>query len=128
MKRDRRVYLQHILDAIQRVETYLQGVDVETFRRNTLFQDGVIRQIEVIGEATKRLPMTLRTQYAALPWSDMAVMRDKLIHDYFGVDVERVWVTAQDDLKPLASQIRQILADIDDSETKRPSVGPAQQA
>jgi len=101
MKRDGRVYLHHILDAIERALSYLQGIDVEAFRHNTLVQDGVIRQIEIIGEATKRLTMELRTRYATVPWLDMTGMRDVMIHDYFRVDVERVWVTAKDDLKPL---------------------------
>ncbi len=109
MKCDESVYRQHILDAIAKAETYIQGIDEVTFNQNALIQDGVIRQIEIIGEATKRLSSELRTQYAHLPWDDMAGMRDKLIHDYFGVDIEKVWLTAKDDLPALKSEVVKIL-------------------
>jgi uncharacterized protein with HEPN domain len=95
------------------VEVYLQGVNEESFNQNSLVQDGVIRQLEIIGEATKRLSDKLRSKYTHLPWEDMAGMRDKLIHDYFGVDVEKVWLTAVDDLPTLKGEIEKILAEME---------------
>ena len=77
-----------------------------------MLRDAVVRQLEIIGEATKRISPALRSKYPDIPWQDIAGMRDKLIHDYFGVDFETVWVTTQKDLAPLKREVEAILADI----------------
>jgi uncharacterized protein with HEPN domain len=104
-------YLQHILAAIERIEQYVQGMDRASFDENPLVQDGVIRQLMVIGEAAKLLPADLRTMHADVPWSRMARMRDRLVHHYFGIDVEAVWLTVRDDLPVLRREVEAILAD-----------------
>jgi uncharacterized protein with HEPN domain len=112
MRREERLYLQHIRDAAARIEKYLAGVDQRCFMETPLLQDGVIRQLEIIGEAVKRISSDLRSRYPDIPWQDMAGMRDKLIHDYLGVDLMTVWLTATEDLPTLAARINDILVDL----------------
>ncbi len=107
MKEDT-IYLKHILDAIFRIEEYTQGIEYEDFMDNYLVQDGVIRQIEIIGEATKKLSTGIRNRYSEIPWKDIAGMRDKLIHDYFGVDLAAVWDTVKKDIPALNSRLGSI--------------------
>jgi len=111
MEKDDTVYLRHILDAINTVEGYLSGVSERKFRDTNLLQDGAIRQIEIIGEAIRHVSKDLRNSYSEIPWQDIAGMRDKLIHDYFGVDIEKVWLTAKEDLPVLKEQILGIMND-----------------
>lgn len=111
MARDEMLYLRHILDAINTVEEYLQGVSESQFSNTQLLQDGVIRQIEIVGEAVRHISKHIRKTYPEIPWQDVAGMRDKLIHDYFGVDIEKVWDTAPEDLPVLKEQVLGILKD-----------------
>ncbi len=106
---DDTVYLRHIYDACVQINEYLHGIGEEKFKQSNLLQDGVIRQLEIIGEATKRLSKSFRQQYDEVPWQDIAGMRDKLIHDYFGVDVDTVWLTVTQDILYLREKIKDIL-------------------
>jgi uncharacterized protein with HEPN domain len=105
------VYLGHIRDAIERIELYSAGMKASEFRRNVLVQDGIIRQLEIIGEAVKRLSSPFRSSHPDTPWQDIARMRDKLIHDYFGVDIERVWTTVLEDIPPLKTAVLNSLSE-----------------
>ena len=108
MKKDDAVYLKHILDAIHRIEEYVRKIEYSGFIENYLIQDGVIRQIEIIGEATKRLSNEIREKYTDIPWKDIVGMRNKLIHDYFGVDVDAVWETVKKDIPVLKKKLMDI--------------------
>ena len=93
------------LDAINRIEEYLEEINEIAFFENHLVQDGVIRQLEIIGEAVKQLSSGLRIKSAAIPWQDIAGMRDKLIHHYFGVDLDSVLRTVKEDLPILKKEV-----------------------
>jgi uncharacterized protein with HEPN domain len=105
------VYLRHILDAITAIERYV-SVGRDAFMSTSHWQDAVIRQLEIIGEATKQLSQSLRLQHPEIPWRRLAGLRDVLIHNYMGVDVTAVWEITQRDLPPLKAQVEAILREI----------------
>jgi uncharacterized protein with HEPN domain len=107
MKNDM-LYLQHILECIDNIESYVPNGESDFFS-SKLIQDAVIRNLEVIGEATKRVSMDLRSQHSDVPWREMAGMRDVLIHNYFGVDNEIVWNVVKDELPLLKNKIAELL-------------------
>lgn len=111
-ERDDAVYLKHILDATKKIKQYLKNIDETSFRKNSLVHDDVIRQIEIIGEAARNISQQLIDKYPNIPWQDIIGMRHKLIHDYFGVDIEAVWETAIKDIPVLEKQIRLILKNL----------------
>ncbi len=84
------VYLKHIRDAIQKIERYTAGGHKE-FLQSTMAQDAVVRNLEVVGEAVRSLPLEFRRRHTEIPWRSMAALRNVLIHEYFGVDLEIVW-------------------------------------
>ena len=96
--KDDKIYIEHILQSIDRIEAYLSGKDHQSFSDDFMTQDAVVRQLEIIGEATKRISKELRNINPQVPWSDMAGMRDILIHDYIDVDIDIVWKTASESI------------------------------
>ena len=109
--RDDKAYLHHILDAIERVQLYVTSVTYEAFTRNLLLQDGVVRQLQIVGEAARQISDAFRHAHPELPWSAMIGMRNRLTHAYFEVNLPIVWDTIHFDLPPLKEKIERILAE-----------------
>lgn len=109
MQKDNLIYINHIYDCIMKIECYTESISLEEFLKNSLIQDGVIRNFEIIGEATKKLSADFRLKNSAIEWKKIAGMRDKLIHDYIGVDLWALWAVITDILPQLRKQIKDIL-------------------
>lgn len=112
IEKECRDYIQDILDCINDAASFISGMTFDSFITDRKTINAVIRSIEVIGEAAKNVPETLRKKYPAIPWKKMAGMRDKLIHEYSGVDLEMVWKTATEDLPSIKPIISKVLGDL----------------
>lgn len=108
-KRDHLDRLQDILYMIDKVEDFTSGLSLEEFEENEMAHFAVIRAIEVMGEAAKQVPAEVKLKYPDVPWIKMAGMRDKMIHGYFGVDIQIVWETATRSIPMLRPRISEIL-------------------
>jgi uncharacterized protein with HEPN domain len=103
------VYLRHTLDAINQIESYTADLSYEEFLQDRLVQDGVIRQLEIIGEACRYLSEELRSLNPDLPWAQIIGLRNRLIHAYFDINLGIIWDIVQADIPSLKSRIREIL-------------------
>jgi len=106
--RDYKLYLKDILAAMDSIETFVEGMSLEQFLEDDKTSSAVIRKFEIIGEAAKHIPEEILKQYPNVPWKEMAGMRDKLIHFYFGADCQLVWVTIKERLPKLKPEIKKI--------------------
>jgi len=102
-------FLNHIAEAVRRTISYTEKMTYDEFLEDIKTQDAVIRNIEIIGEATKNLSGDMRDNYPEIPWKGLAGMRDKLIHQYFGVNFDIVWNVAKEELPEILLQIKAII-------------------
>ena len=111
MSREFLDFVEDILDAMDKAEVLVEGFTYHAFEEDFRTNFAVIRALEIIGEATKRLPISVRDQYPEIPWTGMAGMRDRIIHGYDTVDLQIVWDVVKQDIPAIKPQIQQILAD-----------------
>ena len=112
-KRDVRVYIEDMLEAITKIEEYMKGLgNGNDFYNNTQAQDAILRRLEIIGEAAKNVPQEFRDKYSEIPWKQIAGMRDIPIHEYFGVNLQRALKVVREDLTNLKAKIIQIKQDL----------------
>ena len=117
MKRNVRIFLMDIKDCIETIEEYTGGgINREKFYEEKKDQDAVLRRLEIIGEAVKNLPLGFREKHPDIEWKKISGLRDVLIHGYFGVNLERVWVIVKDDLPDLKEKVGKILDEMEKGE------------
>lgn len=109
MKREFLDYIEDIIEAMGNASEFIRGMEYEDFEKDVKTVYAVVRALEIIGEAVKKIPDEVKNKYPQIPWRDVAGMRDKLIHEYFGVDVEILWKTAKDDIPPLKQVIQNMM-------------------
>lgn len=110
MKKDPAIFLEHILECIELIESYT-NISKEEFLKSTQAQDSVVRRLEVIGEASKNLLEEFKELYQDIPWKKILAMRNTLIHEYFAVNLDVVWKTVKEDIPGLKKHVSKILED-----------------
>lgn len=116
-KRNYRLFVKDIWDSINKIEQFVEGLSFEDFIKDDKTVSAVIRKIEIVGEAAKNIPKSMKQKYPQLNWKGMAGMRNKLIHEYFGVDHEILWKVIKEDIPGIRPSIKQILENMEKEDT-----------
>jgi len=116
MKKEASVFVKHILASIENIESFSFGLSKAKFENDRLRQSAIMREIEIIGEAVKNLPIEFTVRYPWIEWSKIAGARDKIIHHYFRIDLDVIWDIIKDDLPELKKEIKIILEDMEKQE------------
>jgi uncharacterized protein with HEPN domain len=108
MQKSDLAYTDHIINCIKKIRKFVKGIDKKEFAKNELIQDAIIRNFEVIGEASKKISPDFKKVYNNIPWKEISGMRDKLIHDYLGIDIDVIWKTIEQDLQVLQKELKKL--------------------
>ncbi|MEW5759770.1 MAG: DUF86 domain-containing protein [Candidatus Thermoplasmatota archaeon] len=114
MKRNYRLFIEDMLDCIEKIEQFVDGMSFEDFVQDDKTSSAVIRKLEIIGEATKNISKDIRQKYKQIPWSDMARIRDKTIHAYFGINYQIIWKVIKERLPEIKMVISKILKELEE--------------
>lgn len=115
MKRRVSLYVKDILENMERAEKFAEGMNLEEFMKDEKTNYAIVRCIEIVGEAAKQIPIDIRENYSQIPWRDMAGMRDKLIHFYFGLNTEKIWLLIKEDIPRLKASLSQVFAELEEA-------------
>lgn len=112
MKKSSLIFIEHILENIEDIELFTKKISRRSFLSNKEKQNAVIRSLEIIGEAAKHIPQSIRKKYAKIPWREITGTRDKIIHHYFGVDLELIWKIVKESLPGLKKEMLIVRMDL----------------
>jgi len=105
-------YLNDIIESITDIKDFTKGMTIEDFVKDRKTMKAVVRCLEIIGEAANKMPQHIRNSYSEIPWEEISGMRNKIAHEYFGIDLNIVWQTIKEDLEPLAGTVSQMQKDL----------------
>jgi uncharacterized protein with HEPN domain len=126
-KRDWQILFEDIIESIEKIEQYTKGIGFDDFAMNSMIIDAVVRNIEIIGEASKNVPSQVQEKYPHIPWRKLAGIRNRIVHEYFGVDISIIWYIVTNELSQLKQWIRDALKNNESGETEEKETGQTQE-